>query len=126
MTLADLSLFWLCCFLGIVACLLWWDEHKMRRRAEADRNWHHAAHVKLTREAADALTRANRAEFACDTLKDQMMRGATVATWHRPAPIPPGADAFYFHVKTTRGDMLITDEALAVALERGKKLLRHA
>lgn len=78
------------------------------------------------RRAEREAARARRAEDACEELRAALMRGATVATWHRPAPIPPGADAFYFHVKTTKGDILLTEEQMAVGLERATKhLTRH-
>jgi hypothetical protein len=72
------------------------------------------------------VVRARRAEEACEELRQQVMRGAEVARWTWPTDTRrTNADAFYFHVKTTKGDLLLTDEALSAALERATKLLRH-
>lgn len=98
----DLTGLWFCIALGLLAGAGWW--------------------VELRRSAID---RAERAESALAELRDRIMRGASVTTWHRRKPVPPRADEFYFHIKTTRGDLLLTEEAMAVALERAEKLLRH-
>ena len=78
MSLADLMLLWAACALGLGVCVvalrLLWSEARLRR----DRDWHHACHVKLTREAADALIRAKRAEAACEELRSSLMRGSAL------------------------------------------------
>jgi hypothetical protein len=78
------------------------------------------------RRAEREAAKARRAEEACEELRQQVMRGAEVARWTWPTDTRrTNADAFYFHVKTIKGDLLLTDEALSVALERATKLLRH-
>lgn len=87
-------------FLGTIACLVVLAWLALR--------WH---------------ARATRAEQAVEELKAQMMRGASVAKWQRPKPAP-GADAWYYHVKTSRGDLLLTQEAFAVARGRADGLFQ--
>lgn len=78
--------------------------------------------VAFTR-AAGAIRRAVHAEVACEELRKALMAGSTVGTWHwRAGERPPAADEFYLHVKTGCGDLLLTREAFAEALERARKL----
>lgn len=102
--------------LGLFACLRW---ARAERLVATGRRLH-------ARGIAFHAAGRRRAEAACEELRKALMRGSSVALWHRPegAPVPPGADDHYLHVRTTRGDMLITEEALALALDRGRKLLR--
>lgn len=121
--LSDLLLYWSICLAGIAACGGWW-------RAERRGLWYQhqfGTTLRLLQKAqvreADANTRANRAEFACEELRASLMRGSAVARFTRPTPAP-GADEWYWHVFTEKGQLLLTDEQLAVALERAGKLLK--
>jgi len=75
-----------------------------------------------------ANDRAKRAEDACDELKKSIMKGSAVGRWVRPADTAvydgPRHDAWYHHIWTANGPLLLTDEQWTVASERAKKLLK--
>jgi hypothetical protein len=81
----------------------------------------------LRDDLATARKRTADAEMACELLRQSVMRGSAVTTWTWPEGTrPAAADASYFHVKTAHGDLLLTEEAFAVALERANKNLTRS
>lgn len=66
--------------------------------------------------------RARRAEKRVAELA-KLDRGAPVERWYRKVQVP-NSDPWYYHVKTSRGDLLLTEEQFTVARVRADGLLR--
>lgn len=64
-----------------------------------------------------------KAETACEELRKALMQGAAVGRWHR-SDVVPMADFWYYHVQTTEGPLLLTDEQWQVSRRRAEKLLK--
>lgn len=148
MTPLDLSLYGLAaCLLGIVACVGWWRCERRAARywqinvddAETDIavrsialpllgaravNGDSYAVPPLEDITANLVKRTQDAELACETLRASLMQGSAVAVWTwAPGTRPPAADAHYQHIVTAHGDLLLTDEAFAIARYRAAQLL---
>ncbi len=82
---------------------------------------------KVARGVIVILRRANertkRAEDACEELRKSVMKGSAVGRWVR-TDNAPSSDAWYHHILTANGPLLLTDEQWTVASERAKKLLK--
>ena len=71
-------------------------------------------------EAALAESEAYR-----DAVKTAALRGAPLVKWHRDLAegLPTGADVWYWHLRISGGDILLTDEQYEVAKRRADFLL---
>lgn len=71
-------------------------------------------------EAALAESEAYR-----DAVKTAALRGAPLVKWHRDLAggLPTGADVWYWRLRISGGDILLTDEQYTVAKQRADFLL---
>jgi hypothetical protein len=97
-----------------------WHAKRARRFTETHTRlfWH--AKQAHDRRLADALTRANRAEHACEELRKQVMRGSSVATLNRKST-NARADLDIDVVSIEGQPHAFTDSVLP----RAKNLYRH-
>ena len=60
-----------------------------------------------------------------DEVKTAALRGAPLVKWHRnlAAGLPTGADVWYWRIRISGGDILLTDEQYDVAKRRADFLL---
>ena len=60
-----------------------------------------------------------------EAVKRSALRGAPLVKWHRDlaAGLPTGADVWYWHLRISGGDILLTDEQYEVAKRRADFLL---
>ena len=56
-------------------------------------------------------------------IANSAMKGAPAIKWHRPYPIPPNADAWYWLIRSDNKKFLFTDEARKEAEQRARLLL---
>ena len=84
------------------------------------------------RDLASARARLRRTEVLLaeseayrDAVKTAALRGAPLVKWHRDlaAGLPTGADVWYWRLRISGGDILLTDEQYTVAKQRADFLL---
>ena len=84
------------------------------------------------RDIASARARLRRTEVLLaesegyrDAVKTAALRGAPLVKWHRDlaAGLPTGADVWYWRIRISGGDILLTDEQYTVAKQRADFLL---
>lgn len=89
--------------------------------------WHHEIRAHHRTQRAHSRTHAALAasEEYRDAVKRSALKGAPLVRWHRDlaAGLPSGADMWYWRIRTTDGDLLLTDEQLKVAQKRAAGLL---
>lgn len=63
-----------------------------------------------------------------DAVKRSALAGAPAVKWHRDLAegLPNGADMWYWRIRVSGGDLLLTEEQMAVARKRADALLNHA
>ena len=88
--------------------------------------------TRLRRDAAILCTRLARTEAELkesedyrEAVKQSALRGAPAVKWHRDlaAGLPTGADVWYWRLRISGGDILLTDEQYEVAKRRADFLL---
>lgn len=114
MTILILSLAFVASVLAFTLYFARGDIARLRRDAAALR-----AKLRGT-EAALAESEAYR-----DAVKTAALRGAPLVKWHRDLAggLPTGADVWYWRIRISGGDILLTDEQYEVAKRRADFLL---
>ena len=106
---------------GVIACL--WSFYLLRWATQtviaAAKDMQQAEAARIAAETAAAT-----ANMACEELRKSLMRGSAVGRWHRPTKVH-GGDAWYHHVLTAEGQLLLTDEQWQVGRSRAVKLLEQ-
>lgn len=103
----------------------WHHECKAHARTKKGHQRTYAFLVSIEEELAKCRESLAESEAYRDAVKTAALRGAPLVKWHRDLAggLPTGADVWYWRIRISGGDILLTDEQYTVAKQRADFLL---
>lgn len=103
----------------------WHHECKAHARTKKGHQRTYAFLVSIEEELAKCRESLAESEGHREAVKQSALRGAPLVKWHRDlaAGLPTGADVWYWRIRISGGDILLTDEQYTVAKQRADLLL---